>query len=231
MEANLNKLYKKCIDRKIPFEHVCEVGVYLPQTSNIINFINDKVKTTLVEPDPKSIDAIKTYFKNKSNIQLYPHAIFDYNGTIELVQRNASTFVGSLKASPSLINDGYQLNDKDKFSVECKKFDEIDDGTIDLLSVDTEGCEWYVLKNLKSRPKVISVETHFKAYINPFHKEIKNWTAANNYVIWYKSDSDTVYIDASIADLTKKEKIGLKLKNFSLFIFRLKYIVKHILGL
>jgi hypothetical protein len=47
-----------------------------------------------------------------------------------------------------------------------------------LLSVDTEGCEWYALKNLKSRPKVISLETHGKYYTNAYIKEILNGLSA-----------------------------------------------------
>ncbi len=77
--------------------------------------------------------------------------------------------------SPAQVNDDYQIRKEDRFQVGCVRFDEIDDGSIDLLSVDTEGSEWYVLKYLKSRPLVISVETHGKSYLNPFFGEISAW--------------------------------------------------------
>ena len=51
-----NELYEKCNSKDLFIKHVCEVGVYLPQTSNILNFILDGVKTTLVEPDPKKCE-------------------------------------------------------------------------------------------------------------------------------------------------------------------------------
>jgi methyltransferase, FkbM family len=224
-------IYRKCKSKNLSFKHVCEVGVYLPPTSNILDFINDNIKTTLVEPDPKNIRAIHEFFKGRTNITLFPVAVFDYNGTLELVQREASTYVGSLKASPALINDHYVPDEKDKFTVECKKFDDIDDGTIELLSIDTEGCEWYVLKNLKSRPLVISIETHGKSYINPFYNEITAWIKANNYSIWYKDDSDTVYFKTGQFQLSLKEKILLLVKDFSLSLRRTKYRIKRILGL
>ena len=44
---------------------------------------------------------------------------------------------------------------------------------IDLLSVDTEGCEWFVLQTLRSRPAVISIETHGGLYLNPHRDEIE----------------------------------------------------------
>ena len=228
MNDKTNKvLYRKCKNKNLSLHHVCEVGVYLPQTSNIIDFINDNIRTTLVEPDPKNIKAIHEFFKNRTNITLYPIAIFEYSGMLQLVQREASTYVGSLEASPALINDHYVPNEEDKFDVECKKFDEIDDGSIDLISVDTEGCEWYVLKNIKSQPKVISIETHGKLYINPFYTEISSWIKMNDYTTWYKDNSDTVYFKKGLFTITFKEKLSLNLKNFKLAFRRLKYQIKR----
>jgi FkbM family methyltransferase len=232
MNNQSNKvIYRKCKARNLSFQHVCEVGVYLPQTSNILDYINDNVRTTLVEPDPKNIKAIESFFKGRTNIKLFPFAVFNYNGTLELVQREASTYVGSLAASPALVNDHYIPNEKDKFTVECRKFDEIDDGTIDLLSVDTEGCEWYVMMNLKSCPKVISIETHGKSYINPFYNEISIWVRQNNYVAWYKDNSDTVFVKAGLFSFTFAEKFALKYKNFRLSVRRGKYRIKRKIGL
>ncbi len=146
--------------------------------------------------------------KNK-NVVVYPYAIYDYNGKLELVQRNASTFVKDLPASPALVNDKYTIRKNDTFEVECKVFNDIDPGNIELLSVDTEGCEWYVIKNLVSLPEVISLETHGKFYTNPFITEIKKWMIENGYEIWYKTRSDTVYNKRGIFKITLSEKIGL----------------------
>ena len=223
-----SELYKQCKTKGLTFNHVCEVGVYLPETSNILDFIFEGVKATLVEPDPKNVKAIHEFFKNNENISVFPYAVFDYNGVIELSQRESSTFVSSLPSSPALVNDSYQKNKSDNFEVECKTFDKIDDGSIDLLSIDTEGCEWYVIKNIKSRPNVISIETHGKSYINPFMKEITEWFQNNHYVIWYKDNSDSVYIKENLFTITQKERRKLRLKMFSLKLNMIKYRMKKI---
>ena len=227
MKENVNiELFKRCKAKNLSFNHVCEVGVYLPETSNVLDFILEGVKTTLVEPDPKNIKAINAYFKKNTNINIFPFAVFDYNGIIELSQRESSTFVSSLQSSPALVNDSYQVNKKDNFEVECKTFDEIDDGSIDLLSVDTEGCEWYVMKYIRSRPKVISLETHGKSYINPFINEISDWFKTNHYIVWYKDKSDTVFVKEDLFRITVSESVKLRIKIFTLALSRFKYRMK-----
>jgi FkbM family methyltransferase len=192
------KLYTMC--QKIGFEpmHVVEVGCYMPETSNLLGFISDGCRTELFEPDPICISRIETYFKDFSNVQLHPYAIYDKAGPIELYRKGASTFVKGLESSPALVNDKYVEKQEDVFVAEARTFDTFDDGTIDLLSVDTEGCEWYVLKYIKSRPAVLSVETHGKKYTNPFISEIETWIKNNHYKVWYKDKTDTVYVKEEI---------------------------------
>lgn len=124
---------KKYLDRKSLFvrlqerhfspAHVAEVGVYKPQTSNIYEFITAGIRTTLVEPDPNSIRQIKEHFSGRKNITLHEVAVFDRNGEIELIQREASTFVSELKNSPAISNDNYQVSAGDKFVVKAVTFD------------------------------------------------------------------------------------------------------------
>jgi FkbM family methyltransferase len=189
-----SELYKKSKSRRIPIRHVCEVGVYSPELSNVLDFITrDHTRTTLVEPGPDNIAAIEKAFGQYPHVHLYPFAIYDYHGVLELAQRGESTFATSLPFSPAMVNDKYVVKNEDTFSVECRRFDEIDDGTIDLLSVDTEGCEWYILKYMKSRPAVISLETHGKTYSNPYLSEINGWMTANGYKRWFINRTDTIY--------------------------------------
>lgn len=202
-------LYQKCIKKGLRFNHVAEVGVWSPETSNILGFIQDGIRATLVEPLPDKIESIKQYFGNNQNVKLFPYAVYDREGVLDLFNKGASTFVGELKSSPALVNDKYIAKPEDKITVQAKLFSSIDDGTIDLLSVDTEGCEWYVLKYMQSRPTIISLETHGKRYINPYIKEIEQWMKDNDYVVWYKEKSDTIYVKAGTIGLTLLEKIKL----------------------
>lgn len=75
--------------------------------------------------------------------------------------------------------------------VEGKPFWEVDDGTIDLLTVDTEGSEWGVLATMRSRPKVIAVEmTGPRDYVNPNARRIVDWMKMNRYRLWGRWGSD-----------------------------------------
>ncbi len=211
MNSRTNKLiYSRLKRRQIQFKHVCEVGVYLPETSNIIDFIKEGVKATLVEADPDTVVKIKDYFEGYP-IEVVPVAVWDSNGIIKLSKAAASTFVTQLQSSPAIVNDHYQVSEENTFEVPCRKFSEIDDGTIDLLSVDIEGGEWYVIKHLVSRPQVISIETHGKYYTNPFIKEIEAWMKKEDYVAWYKDLSDTVFIKRDLLHPDLSEKLGTRL--------------------
>ena len=207
-----NELYNRVLDKKMKVSHVCEIGVFSPERSTVLDFITkDRIRATLVEPDPQRIMAIQRYFADYPNIRLFPYAIYDYNGVLELAQRGESTFATDLPFSPAVVNDRYQVRDEDTFSVECKRFDEIDDASIDLLHIDTEGCEWFVLKYLKSRPGVISLETHGKSYSNPYLPEILGWMEENNYKRWYISKSDSIFYRQGVFSITPWEKAQLKM--------------------
>jgi len=214
--ASENQLFRK-VDRKgFQPRHVAEVGVYRPEISNIYDYTVRGIRTTLVEPDPASIERIKAAFGKLSNVTLHPVAAYDFNGELKLAQRAASTFVSQLDASPAIVNDGYVLQEADEFSVEAVTFDRIDDGTIDLLSIDTEGSEWFVLKHMKSRPKVISIETHGAGYLNPHLAEIHGWMQQNRYEPFFKDGSDTVYVQPDTILLTRADRVALWWKDQAL---------------
>ncbi len=220
------EIYKRIKRKGMTVAHACEVGVYLPKTSNIVDFIyDDQVeKITLVEPNPRIVKEIEEEFAGIEKIKLHPVAVHEYEGTLALFEAEASTFAEGLPASPALVNDHYEKEDVRKLETKCTQFVNLDSGDIDLLSIDTEGCEWYVLKTMKSRPKIISIETHGKFYVNPFLSEIKSWMGEQGYLSWYKTRSDTVYINSSIKSPSLMDKLKLHLMNIWLKIRRAKKI-------
>jgi len=218
----MKKIYQAVKLKNIDIAHACEVGVYLPQTSNVIDFIAENVKTTLVEADPNIVEKIKSYFEGKNNIEIVPVAVWDTNGTLKFSKAQSSTFATEIGKSPAVVNDKFKVEEHETFEVPCKVFSEIDTGDIDLLSVDTEGCEWYVIKHLKSKPKVISIETHGKFYVNPFIKEIEAWMQEHEYVMWYKDNSDTVFVKKEIYSPTSFDKLALWWREFRVGARRLK---------
>jgi FkbM family methyltransferase len=200
----MKPIYRKLRRRNVVLDHVCEVGVYLPETSNVGDFIRDGIRATLVEANPELAEAIEAYFAGY-NINVHLCAVWDWNGTVGLEKASASAFVADLGSSPAIANDGYTGSESSRIEVESRVFSELDDGSIDLLSVDIEGGEWYVIKHMRSRPKVISLETHFKSYVNPFIGKITAWMREHDYRVWYRDMSDTVFVrrdvfEASLAD-------------------------------
>lgn len=220
MALNL-KLKKKGYDP----HHVCEVGVYLPETCSVRPFILEGKKASLIEANPVMVAKIETAFKDFKSTTVFPFAIAENPGKITLYNRGASTFIDSVE-SPALINDQYAKSDNDRFEVEARTFDQIDDGTIDLLCIDIEGAEWFVLSKLKSTPVVISVETHGKYYLNPKLVEIENWMKNRGYEKWYKDKSDTVFVDPAKIKITFQEQLALSLYNIYLKARRLKGALK-----
>ncbi len=200
-------LYLRCKEKNIMPLHVCEVGVYLPEASNVLGFIKDGITTTLVEADPVINEKLRTFFANDKNVTLVEYAVYNENRQLEFCRADASTFARDIPSSPALANDKFDIKKANTFTVEAKRFDEIDNGSIDLLSIDTEGCDWYVIQNMTSRPTVISIETGTKNYINPFIKEINEWMQSNGYEIWYRERSDTVYVRKGSVQFTFTEKV------------------------
>lgn len=219
-------LYERLKNRHFIPAHATEVGVYRPETSNIYKYILDNVRCTLVEPDPSSIELIKECFSNRNNITLHQVAVSDKNGSIDLVQRGASTFAANIPQTPSMINDAYTIADDDRFTVDCVTFDVIDDKSIDLLSIDIEGGEWFVLKHMRSRPAIISIETHGAAYINPFLDEIVKWMSQNNYCLWYRDKADSVYVNRNTFTPDLRERLASRAYGVYLFSRRVIKLTK-----
>jgi len=202
-------LYQKVDATGFKPSHVAEIGVWHPNTSNIYKYIQDGVRTTLVEPDPESIRLIKENFNNNRNVSLHEVAVCDFNGEVDLCKRESSTFVSNLSSSPALVNDDCDIQNSEQFTARAKLFSEIDDGTIELISIDTEGSEWFAIKNMTSRPVVISIETHGGMYTNPYLEELLKWMQDNHYKLWYKDKSDSVFVLTNVVSITLMDKFRL----------------------
>ncbi len=73
-------------------------------------------------------------------------------------------------------------------------FSKIDDGTIDWLMLDMEGCEWWALQEMKSRPKVIVIEwKSCKGWRQPNAQEIEGWMRTNGYTLHEENKNDRIY--------------------------------------
>ena len=228
MNKGATRLFNKLKSRGYLPKNIYEVGVYKPEESNILGFINDKITTTLVEADPVLANNLKVFFENNKNVNIVEAAAYDFNGTVELCRRASSTFISELKSSPALVNDRYIVNNDDKFSARSIMFSEIDHGNFDLISIDIEGAEWFVMKHMVSRPNIISIETHGKYYTNPYIENIKHWLQQNNYCAWYKDSSDTVFIKKTVFEIPITDKIKIFLTDFAIQTKKIQRIMSNI---
>ena len=222
----MNLLTKMLKKKKYLPHHVCEVGVWHPRTSNIKYYIEKDIKTLLIEPDLESIALIEKEWSDKKNLILKTFACTDFEGTIDLHKAGSSSFVSSTNNSPAIVNDSFDIKKNVSTKVDAKKFSSEDPGDIDLISIDTEGSEWYVIKHMISRPDVISIETHGGYYINPYIEEIKKWMGKHNYALWFKDNSDSVYVKKDVIKINFIELLSLSLKNIHLFFRRYRKGIK-----
>ena len=211
------KLTKKGYDP----QHVCEVGVYLPETCSVRPFILAGKKASLVEANPVMVEKIQLAFSGYPKAKVFPYAVGDKPGRLVLYNRGASTFLENVE-SPAMINDQYSKSDQDRFEVEARTFDQIDDGTINVLCIDIEGAEWFVLSKLVSKPDLISVETHGKYYLNPRLKDIQEWMNTRGYKVWYKDKSDTVFVKPEAIPVTAIEQMKTAAYEIYLWLRRIK---------
>jgi len=209
----MSRFYEKLTARNLTFQHVCEVGVYRPETTQLAAFIRRGVRTTLVEANPQAVAQLRQAFAG-AHVRIHPVAVWDTPGTLTMARAASSTFATALASSPALVNDRYRLREATTFEVPCVQFSDLDDGTIDLLGIDIEGADWYVLKHLRSRPRVLAIETHGKYYTNPFLSQIKQWLHAHGYVLWYKDRSDSVYIQDGLLVVSLADRYDTTCEEF-----------------
>jgi FkbM family methyltransferase len=210
-----NKLFTKCSRLSPDIAHVAEVGVYLPHTSNVLGWIEKGIRTSLFEADPQTAEKCREAFADHKEVSVNNLAIADYTGQLTLYRVGASTFADNVQSSPAIANDGYMPEKKDSFVVECTTFDVVDDGTIDVLSIDIEGGEWNVIRFLRSRPLVISVEFGYKSYVNPNAGNILRWMYKEGYEPWYADGSDVVFAKKNLVRSTLWERWSLRTKNLT----------------
>ena len=148
----------------------------------------------MFEPHPLYHRMLDEAGGSKSNVELYNVAIGDKEGEMKLVDAATSSHLEGV-SSPIKQKDKTDELTGDVYTVKVEKISKYDKGDIDYLRVDTEGNEWFALKHLISRPKMIVVETHNDeaTYINPYLFEIKKWMTENKYKCTLVKDGDHTF--------------------------------------
>lgn len=189
-----SKLYAIFQREGILIKKAAEVGVYSFETSLLRPLIFAGIQCDLYEPVPEFCSSIKKDISNFSNVRLFEFAISNFDGEIELCLAGASTFNSLSKESPAINHDGFNKELARKIVVPCRDFYKQDDGDYDFISIDVEGFEYSVLKRMRSRPVLINIETQSRDYINPRLGSITDWMKENGYRVWFKHNTDTMFI-------------------------------------
>lgn len=165
---------------------IYEVGVGPVSTCRSKPYWNEH-ECVLFEPVVSFYKEILNEIPIGSNVKLYNIVIYDYNGKCDFVE---SSQMSHIKGINSPYTQFKASDGVDKYYT-CAKITDFDKGDIDLLFLDMEGAEWFVLKYLISRPGKIIVETELASrYKNPFLNEIQKWMQVNRY-----SKTDTIGAD------------------------------------
>jgi FkbM family methyltransferase len=210
--------FVEIVEKEIPEASViAEVGVFMAKDCLVDPFIQKGVRCILVEPQSIWIASLENAYEGMDNVELHKVAVGFTPGQTYLYvpprikgnpDAGASAYIDEAY-SPYQVRTGENVDDMHSERVEVVTFDMIDDGKIDAIHIDTEGLEWAVLANMKSRPKVLSVEMYGpNGYVNPYRAEIQGWLKENRYVlhttcqvqyprkgVWI--DTDEIYIKES----------------------------------
>jgi hypothetical protein len=132
-------------------------------------------KTVLIEPDPKMAKAARERYRWAEVIEV---AVHDGYGIANLRRLGGQSYIKGVGWCPAFSSKTPALKTAGKVAVATVPFTALDDGKIDVLNLDSEGCEWYVLKRMVSRPVLIQIELYKR---NKYYKQICEWLVGEGY--------------------------------------------------
>jgi FkbM family methyltransferase len=182
--------------RDFKLKNIFDIGFGISD-NNFYEYENSDINYQFFEPNILYFNQLIIKFGKYKNIKLHNCAIFDENKIVDFYLDGAYSFVGGVycQAQRQLKNNAEVLLNKTRIKILGNKISEFDSGNIDFLSLDCEGCEWFALKHLISRPKIIRLVNFCEGgYCNIFNKEIQFWIFKENYRIAFSDNpADCVY--------------------------------------
>lgn len=158
----------------LPCRTFCECAVGPIEISVAPGFKGKCKEMLLIEPHP----VLAAKASNALGLPIIQVAIGFESGSRILVENNGSSYLfgtwSPSPANPSAV----------QHPVRVMTFDELDQGTIDVLALDCEGMEWAVLSKMRSLPKLLTIEIWSN---NPYRKEIEQWIKDNKYQIRFST--------------------------------------------
>lgn len=166
--------------------NLCEVGVGAAEDSQLRPWINSGEYDSIV-----MVEALRRHYENlvaafgvMKGIRIIHGAICDQPGEVVIVDHTGSSYVKGIRGCSALCNPELARRES-SFRTEISSAvhaAEIDDGRIELLCADCEGSEWFMLRDMISRPKAIKLELRYGGYVNPYDAEIRAWLSREKYI-------------------------------------------------
>lgn len=180
---------------------IFEIGVGEAYTCRTKRFWGSEIECHLFEPNPTFYKELIDLSKNYKNVYVYNIGITDKVEEKNLYLINNCSYIDGI-ISPMILNHGINcdiIKNSEKIKIKCEPINNFDKGDIDILLIDTEGCEWFVLEKLISRPKQIVLETSIlgkdeKKIYNKNIDKILFWMWENNYQLALKDDNDSHFL-------------------------------------
>lgn len=149
----------------------CAVGPY----PLILPLKESSEKMIFIEPNPKLARAAR---KHWPWAEIHQVGIGPVEESRNLRILHGQSYIKGIKWAPVFSTNPKKARRGKKVAVKMVRFSSIDDGRIDVLNLDMEGSEWYVLMDLASRPMLIQIELYKR---NGYYREICSWLKRNDY--------------------------------------------------
>lgn len=160
--------------RLLPCRTFCECAVGPIEISVAQGFKDKCDQMLLIEPNPTLAELANSYL----HLPILQVAIGFESGNFDLIDNGGSSFLRNTWAPTQPPPGSWPVR------VDVITFDQVDDGTIDVLALDCEGMEWAVLSKMRSEPKLLTVEVWDQ---NPYKQEIEEWLDARRYILRFST--------------------------------------------
>ena len=132
-------------------------------------------RAIFIEPDPVMSRKARANYPWAEHFEV---AIATGYGKANLRKLNGSSYVKGIPWAPAFDVCPRRAQKAGKVAVGTAPFGSLDDGEIDLMNLDCEGSEWFVLSGMRSRPRFLQIELYPN---HGHHAEISQWIEAEGY--------------------------------------------------
>jgi FkbM family methyltransferase len=130
--------------------NIIDVGANIGLFAIYMKCLNPENVIHCFEPSPSTFRLLKKNVGNIKGINIYPYGLFNSEGVATMYLNNDNTGENSIKATSSESQDI-----KEMITIPLKEtnseFDKLNITALNVLKIDTEGCEADILENIKHR--------------------------------------------------------------------------------